>query len=99
MEKDITILKLIERLKLAINFNEVEVVDYWETDFCAIGLIKENKLIYISTFNYLENQELTYDVDLEITDETNKERINVVRVGRNVLEMELVNEVKLFLEV
>lgn len=96
MEKDITILKLIERLKLTINFNLVEVVDYWEADLCAIGLIKENKLIYISTFNYLENQELMYDVDLEVIDENNKERINVVRVGRNVSEMELVNEVKLF---
>ncbi len=72
MEKDITILKLIERLKLTINFNLVEVVDYWEADLCAIGLIKGNKLIYISTFNYLGKQELMYDFDLEIIDKTTK---------------------------
>lgn len=99
MEKDITILKLIERLKLIINFSLLKVVDYWKADLCAIGLTKGNKLVYISTFNYAENEELTYDFDLEIIDENDKEKISVVKIGRNVSEDELVNEVQLFLDV
>lgn len=41
MKRDITILKLIERLKLVINFTLLEVVDYWDADLCAIGLMKK----------------------------------------------------------
>lgn len=99
MEKDITILKFIERLKLIINFTLIKIVDYWDADLCAIGFTKGNKLVYISTFNYAENSELMYDFDLEIIDENDKEKISVIKVGRNVSEDELVNEIKLFLEV
>lgn len=99
MEKDITILKLIERLKLIINFSLLKVVDYWEADLCAIGLMKGNKLVYISTFNYIENEELMYDFDLEIIEENDKEKISVLKVGRNVSENDLVDEIKLFLDV
>ena len=97
MEKDKTILELIERLKMLINFSLLEIVDYWETDLCAIALKKENRLVYISTFNYAGNKELKYDFDLEIIDVNNNEKFNVVRKGRNVSENELVNEIKLFL--
>lgn len=99
MEKDITVLKFIEKLKLIINFTLLEVVDYWEADLCAIGLIKGNKLVYISTFNYIENEELMYDFDFEIIDENDKEKISIIKAGRNVSEDELVNEIKVFLEV
>lgn len=99
MEKDITIQKLIERLRLIINFDLIEVVDYWEADLCAIGLIRENKVVYISTFNYSENEDLMYDFDLEIIDEDDKRKFKIVRVGRNVSEAELVSEIKLFLDV
>lgn len=98
MEKDITILKLIERLKLIINFSLLKVVDYWEADLCAIGLMKGNKLVYISTFNYAENEELMCDFDLEIIDGRNNKKLDVVKIGRSVSEAELVKEIKLFLE-
>jgi len=99
MKKDTTIIKLIERLKLIINFASLEIVDYWEADLCAIGLRKGNRLVYISTFNHAENNELNYDFDLEIVDDDNKEQLDVIKVGRNVSETELADEVKLFLEV
>lgn len=98
MEKDITILKLIEKLKLVINFTLIEVVDYWEADLCAVGLKNGNKLVYISTYNYTENEDVRYDFELEIIDQTNKEKINVIGFGRNISEAELVNEIKLFFE-
>lgn len=99
MDKDITILEFIERLKLIINFTLLEVVDYWEADLCAIGLIRGNKLVYISTFNNVENEESMYDFDLEIIDESDKEKFDVVKVGSNISEAELVCEIKLFLDV
>ena len=99
MEKDKTILEFIDRLKLIVNFTSLEIVDYWEADLCAIGLRKGNKLIYISTFNDVGNSEMKYDFDLEIIDENEKEKLNVVKLGRNVSEKKLVSEVKLFLEV
>lgn len=99
MIKDITIVKLIERLKLNINFTLLEIVDYWEADLCAIGLKKGNRLVYISTFNHVENEEANYDFDLEIIDDDNKEKLNVIKERRNVSEAELVDEVKLFLSV
>lgn len=99
MEKDVTILKLIERLKLIINFTLLKVVDYWEVDLCAIGLAKGNKLVYISTFNYVDGEELMYDFDLEIFDENNEEKISVVKARRGASEEELVDDIKLFLGV
>lgn len=99
MKKDITILKFIERLQLIINISLLEVVDYWEADLCAIGLIKGNKLVYISTFNNVENAELMYDFDLEIIHENDKGKFDVVGVGRSVSEVKLVCKIKLFLGV
>ena len=99
MEKDITILKFIERLKLIINFSLLEIVDYWEADLFAIGLIKGNKLVYISTFKNVKNEKVLYDFDLEIIDENDKEKYNVIRIGRNISEAELFSEIKLFLDV
>ncbi len=98
MEKDKTILELIERLKLIINFTLLEIVDYWEADLCAIALKRGNKLVYISTFNYIEKKVLNYDFDLEIIDVNHIEKLNVVRKGRNISEDQLVDEIKLFLE-
>ena len=74
MEKDKTIIKLLQRLKLTIDFTSLEIVDYWEIDLCAIGIRKGNKLVYISTFNYVEDDEVRYDFDLEIIDENDKEK-------------------------
>ena len=99
MKKDKTILKLIEKLRAKINFTQLEIVDYWEADRCAIGFKKENRLVYISTYNYVENNKSIYDFDFETIDENINENVTVVRIGRNVSEAELINEVKLFLEV
>ena len=97
MEKDITILELIERLKLSVNFTLLEIVDYWEADLCAIALKKENRLVYISTFNYADKKELYDDFDLELIDENDKEKFKVIKTRRNASEDDLVNEIKLFL--
>lgn len=97
MEKDITILNFIERLRFRINFSAIKIVDFWESDLCSIGIMKENKLIYISTFNYVDDEKLMYDFDLEILDKDDNENINVVKEGRNIGEEELMHEIKIFL--
>ena len=75
MEKDTTILKLVERLRLIFDFAFIEVVDYWAADLCAIGLKKRNRLVYISTFNYFEDKSLKFALDLEIIDEVCSEKL------------------------
>ncbi len=88
----------MERLSLAIDFSSLEVVDFWEADLCAIGLKKNNRLVYISTYNITKNDRSGYDFDLE-TIEEGSDGFNVVRGGRNVSEIQLINEIKMFLEI
>jgi len=94
-----SILDLIERLKLIIDFNVVKLIDNWEADLCAIGLINGNNMVYISTWAYIEEETLMYDFDLEILDEKQIDTIHVVKKGRNVSEAELVDEIRVFLGV
>lgn len=97
MEKDKTIIRLIERLKLTFNFSTIQIVDYWEADLCAIGLKKKRKLVYISTYNYTEQKTISYDFDFEIvSDKSEQEKPNVVKTGRNVTEPELINQISQF---
>lgn len=95
MKKDKTITSFIDRLKLISNFNLVEIVDYWEADFCAIGIKRGNRLIYISTFNDAER----YDYDLELLNEQKMDDIKVIKEGRGVSEDVLINVLKEFLNI
>ena len=97
MKKHISIARLLERLKLEIDFDAIDLVDYWEADLCAIGLKKGNRLIYISTFNYLTSKEPGFDVDFEILDGMATENLKAVNTGRNVSEAELINEIRVYL--
>ena len=78
MKKDETIIQLIKKLDVIIKYNSIEIVDYWDADLCAIGLKKENRLVYISTYNYLNNKTIKYDIDLELADSKNLEKRNSV---------------------
>jgi len=98
INKDKSITNLIERLKLIINLSLIQIVDYWEADLCAIGLKKDNKLIYISTYSYDVNN-IKYDYDLEIINQEKEDSINVVKEVRSKSEDELVKDIRLFLEV
>ena len=92
--KDITIENFLKNLKNALDTSQVEVIDLWEADTCAIGIKKENKMIYISTYNYLENEPIRYDFDFEII---NKNKLEVIKERRGVTEKELLNEINIFL--
>ena len=92
--KDITIEKFLKNLKNALDTSQVEVIDLWEADTCAIGIKKENKMIYISTYNYLENEPIRYDFDFEII---NKNKLEVIKERGGVTERELLDEINIFL--
>ena len=92
VEKDQSILELIERLKSKIDLTRMEFVPYWDADLCAIGLKQRNHLIYISTF---EEPAFHCYFELELIDEKkNDETIKVVKAGRGVSEAELVDVMK-----
>ena len=97
MIKDKTILDLIQKLKSKLDFNLLEIVDYWPSDLCAIGLQKGNKLVYISSFNSLHKDEVKYDYDLELYDK--KDDVVIIKEGREITEKELIKEIKKFLEI
>jgi len=99
MNKDKTILKLIERLKRIVDFNLIKIVDYWDGDLCAIGLRKTNKLVYISTCNYIDSGTNKYDYILDILDEFDETKYETVKEVTNVSEDELNEEVKSFLDI
>ncbi|MCG2613441.1 hypothetical protein LZZ85_04080 [Terrimonas sp. NA20] len=99
MEKDTTILKLIEQLRSLIDFNLMTIIDYWEGDLCAIGLTKGDRLVYISTIAHLDSSVPKYDFDLEISTGSRPDQFIVSKKGRGVLLVELVQEIKLFLAI
>ena len=93
--KDITIENFLKNLKNALDTSQVEVIDLWEADTCAIGIKRENKMIYISTYNYIENKPIRYDFDFEII---NKNKLEVIKERRGVTEKELLDEINIFLD-
>jgi len=99
MEKDKTILNFIEKLKLMLDFTLLKVVDNWSSDLCAFGLQKGNKLVYISTFNFVDKSVVKYDYDLELIDGLDETKIKILKEGRGVIEEELIEELRGFLEV
>jgi hypothetical protein len=99
MEKEQSIIKFIERLKSQVDFNQLEIVDYWEADLCAIGVKRGQKLFYISTYNYINAKTIQYDYDIEKVDDQDQAYTKVIKEGRGVSELKLIEEIKIFLEV
>lgn len=97
MEKDVSVVDFITIIKADRQFSAIEIVDYWEADLCAIGLKKNNRLVYISTFNYVNESFVKYDFDFEILNERNSGEMRNVKKGRGITEIELIKEIKGFL--
>lgn len=91
MEKDKTIFNLINRLRSTIDFHQIEIIDHWKADLCAIGLKRGNKLVYINTFNLVHTG---YDFDLELLDPHTVDYYNVIKEGRGVTEEILISEIR-----
>jgi hypothetical protein len=96
MEKHKTITAIINKIQTTFEPGVIQVVDFWEGDLCAIGIKKNDKLIYISTYNYSNNSSTNYDFDLEITPGDN--RYKVVKEVTNASEQELLKALSIFFE-
>ncbi|OJW68954.1 MAG: hypothetical protein BGO68_01800 [Candidatus Amoebophilus sp. 36-38] len=92
--KDRSIIQLLEKLKVQLEFENLSIVDYWEADTCAIGLKKDNKLVYISTYNGVINNKEEYDYDLEIFDNLKYDNSKTIELGRNVTRSKLIQVIK-----
>ena len=99
MTKDKTLIDLIEKLKLRINFNLIEIVNNWDADLCAIGLKRQDRLVYLSTWNFADGIYEGYDYDFELLNEQEPENSNVIKEARNVKEEECIADIAKFLDV
>jgi hypothetical protein len=99
MEKHDTIIQLIKQLHAVVDLEQAKIIDHWEADLCAIGLSKDLRSVYISTYSYCDLPVISYDFDLEVSTGDLLHEFAVVKEGRNVPETELINEIKTFLSV
>lgn len=98
IEKDKTIINLVNRLKTIFDISLVEFVDYWDSDLCAIGLKREDRLIYINTYNYLTETAPMYDYTLEIDNFSETQKLSIIKEVGKAGEAELISELMQFLK-
>ena len=66
LQKDPSIIRLLDGLRARLGPRAFDVVDHWESDLCAIGIARPDNhgvLVYISTYD--ENDECS-SVSLEL---------------------------------
>jgi len=107
VNKDITIQRITTKIfelfednffETYIEENETKIVDYWEGDLSAIGLKKDNKVVYISTYNFrfYKPDKMKYYVDFETIDINTLETLEKVKTLDKTDEENLLNEVVFF---
>jgi hypothetical protein len=107
INKDVTIQRITIKIfelfednffETYIEENETKIVDYWEGDLCAIGLKKDNKVVYISTwdFRFYKPDKMKYYVDFETININTLETLEVVKNLDKINEEILLNEVVSF---
>ncbi len=99
IEKHQTIIHFIETLKLHVDFNLVELVDYWDGDLCAIGLKRKNRLAYVSSYNFLDRSEYIYDYDLELINGNVIDDMVIYKEGRCIYTNDIIFDIKSFLAI
>jgi hypothetical protein len=72
--------------------------DFWDGDNCAIGLIKNGKLIYISSWDFIDHLEndFRFYAEFELIDSVSLETIKVEKVLNNITKEELMMNIKDF---
>jgi hypothetical protein len=95
VEKDESITDFISRLEMEADCTLVQFVDYWDSDLCAIGIKRENRLVYVSTFNGKDN----YYYELELFDDIEVDKFTVLQQGDGVAENVLISIIKEYLKI
>jgi hypothetical protein len=97
INKDQSINNLLNKLRSIPILCELEIVDNWEADLCAIGLKRNDKMVYVSTFNYVDQIPILYDYDLELLNSKQGFVYNVIKESRGITEKGLLEEINSFL--
>ena len=92
-----TIYNDIEKLAGQAYFEEP---DFWEGDLCAIGLHKNNKLVYISTYNFIEyfDTDPKFFVEFEFIDPFSYKTGKIVKTFDEITREALLEETAAFFE-
>lgn len=88
---------MIQKLKERLNFNLLEIRDYWDACLLSIGLVRGNKTVYIVA-KVLKNRTILYDCDFEILDEEHLDNLHVIKEIRDITEEELIKAIKEYLD-
>jgi hypothetical protein len=107
VNKDISINKVVGKLleyfgqdtfeRNTLN-NKHEFIDFWEGDLFAIGLKKQEKVIYISTYGFDSQEDMKYYVEFELIDNTSLETLEVVKQLDGISLENLIQEIKDFIK-
>lgn len=102
INKEDSIITLLEKVIRDIGIDNISIVDYWEADLCAIGISKKEdkeQLVYISTFNQPEGEyyyELEYPSRYKFLSKFNKEGVanysELLKVIKKHLDFYAINE-------
>jgi hypothetical protein len=98
--KDKSIQYIINIITETFGANYFALVDFWEGDNYALGLRKNEKLIYISTWNFKdcpENEPLFY-IEFELVDSTTFSTLKIEKMLNGVNKSELISEIQRFVD-
>ncbi len=66
LQKDESVIRLLDRLRSRLGAGAFDVVDYWEADLCAVGIARPDShgvLVYVCTYGRTDDR---YFVSLEL---------------------------------
>lgn len=99
INKDKSILNILNKLKYLLDSNVIEIKDYWDSDLSAIGLKNGNRLIYICSYNSKNDDNPSYYYELELLNDLEKDNYIVLEEGNDIPEMEMIKKIKNLLKI
>ena len=74
------------------------LVDFWDSDNCAFGFMRNEKLVYISNWDSKKNPENapSFWVEFEIIAESTKNTLRTYKQFDRIQNKELLSEISLF---
>lgn len=84
----------LRRIQGLLGQKAIQIVDYWDSDLCAIGLRKKQKLLYIGTYPYISNTKRLYDYELELIEDDASNSSITLEEGRAVKEPMLIRVIE-----
>ena len=97
IDKDLSIVDLIETVKMEDHSERLTTIDFWDADRCAIGFANKDvghKLVYVSSYKKLEGY---YDYECEATNPHVSDDYEVIERGSNLRKEDLIMKIQDFL--